>query len=1602
MGKYVVIFFGLCLLASAQPAKITSLGPDGGIISCLEGSLNDAVVLAVVDERRLYRSIDGGDSWHAIALPASAFQESPEIRDIEFNPLFPDTIFLATSGGLLRSATGGTSWSYMPVSPSPRFTVRYAPGNPSIMIGSDEAGVLRSTDGGNSWMPLKDNIYFGNREVRHVAIHPADSNPSAMRIVATTGFYDTTGVFLTTNGGSTWRPMVDGLPPGEARRIFAVEIDSTGMGLTDYRVIIGTAGGLFGMQTDQAAGAWQQLKRDDIPINGSVSGGVLVYNQYDTTTQYHQFDFFVALNGSESHHMPKPHTSGNGVFKIGSRFNTIFTIIPSLLPPITHVFKRLCNISSIFVPLNSNKQKLYLATTVGVFISLDGGQTWEMKNTGFRHTEVRNLVSFFPNLLINKTLFAAVYGGGVYRSTDDGAIWSPANTGLTNPFVTAVAVDTQRNILYAGTTYTLYRSIDAGTTWTSIFTVDSSVVVQPSRFYSRSNDMTIRISPVNSDIIMFHAPAYGLHISINGGTTWSPVNTPLADEQIHVPENIAFDPSNASTIYLSGKGLFRSTDRGNSWNDISGNLPDSLFFDFAGRSMSIETISPTINSKNNQEIFIATVIDEADGFPYRVFKTTDGGGSWSGLDTALKAYDIQYDILDTKRIITSGRGGIFLSTNSGADWTIQAPALSGGTYYLLDRHTDNENIFYAGSDQGAYRVVLADVSRLTIDTVEYSFGSIQSGAESTRTIFLRNTAGTRNVIVRFAGLSDTTAYKYNGAAEYDIPAGGETSFTVTFRPAVGGFRTALIRFLTTDNVSDTLRVLLKGHAYLRSSIEKFSYDFGSVTVGNDSIMPIVVDNQFGLSSISVTYLGQTDTALFSYRGEKVFVIDTGSTVPLQFRFRPRSAGSFRSTAYFSTSDPKFPTVQLTMSGTGVVRNILDRKVLIDTGVGFAAFNGSSLRQHYGFLIRALGQTKIDVDFRPDGAASSYSAMVYVLPDGSPPREIIDSLRRYIVNGGTLVTVGDHGSRNDAPFNTMLHDSTWAEFNVRTGLRYNSDLIADHTVNDSLLAGRVIAYPHRKTFLTTNVDSVLLFNPGSISVDTTVPNAAPLLVATSPFLFSISPFDSSFNQVPSAVVAAVSRIGKGKIIAIADADIWWNGLEDDSLRRFGIFSGKNIQFALNIFGSADNFSVSLPEPTPQEAYMMISIPYSFDDSSVTALFKDLGPPNDLVWRMFGRWDEQKGYAEFPKDFKNIRRGEAYWLITKKPITVSFGNTTVQGSEEDFEIPLPPGYSMIGNPFPYTVSWANSFREDSTVERILWSYDHGFDTTSQMIDPFTGYFIKNRSDRVKKIRISSAPVDPTSALLKNDRQLPLPGADEWKIRITAESQRSVDAVNFIGVLSRSIDGIDQDDFSSPPVSPSDDLSLYFVNGKDRLSADYRSIDSDGHSWNMEVTSSASGIPFSVKLTKFNEIPKNFKIFLLDIEKERAYDITESMVYSGRFEKKEYRRHFKILIGTDEFIGSNTDGIPIIPIEFALFQNFPNPFNPRTTIRYALARSGNVRLEIFNLIGQKVKTLVHENLKTGQYSADWDGTNDRGTQVATGVYYYRLQTSHFQEVKKMTFIK
>ena len=108
-------------------------------------------------------------------------------------------------------------------------------------------------------------------------------------------------------------------------------------------------------------------------------------------------------------------------------------------------------------------------------------------------------------------------------------------------------------------------------------------------------------------------------------------------------------------------------------------------------------------------------------------------------------------------------------------------------------------------------------------------------------------------------------------------------------------------------------------------------------------------------------------------------------------------------------------------------------------------------------------------------------------------------------------------------------------------------------------------------------------------------------------------------------------------------------------------------------------------------------------------------------------------------------------------------------------------------------------------------------------------------------------------------------------------------------------------------------------------------------------------------------------------------------------------RIVIRRDSLITGNKNISGEIPVKYNLYQNYPNPFNPTTNIRFDLHKSSHAKLIVYDILGKEVATLVNEKFSAGSYEVNWNGSN-----YPSGVYFYRLETDDFVDVKKMLLVK
>ena len=111
---------------------------------------------------------------------------------------------------------------------------------------------------------------------------------------------------------------------------------------------------------------------------------------------------------------------------------------------------------------------------------------------------------------------------------------------------------------------------------------------------------------------------------------------------------------------------------------------------------------------------------------------------------------------------------------------------------------------------------------------------------------------------------------------------------------------------------------------------------------------------------------------------------------------------------------------------------------------------------------------------------------------------------------------------------------------------------------------------------------------------------------------------------------------------------------------------------------------------------------------------------------------------------------------------------------------------------------------------------------------------------------------------------------------------------------------------------------------------------------------------------------------------------------------------IINISTIITSSSENLKVLPNIYKLCQNFPNPFNPVTTINYQIPEASNIELKIYNARGQEIKTLVSKYQQAGYYQVRWYGADSKGSQVSTGVYIYKIMAGNFSKTMKMLMIK
>jgi hypothetical protein len=420
-----------------------------------------------------------------------------------------------------------------------------------------------------------------------------------------------------------------------------------------------------------------------------------------------------------------------------------------------------------------------------------------------------------------------------------------------------------------------------------------------------------------------------------------------------------------------------------------------------------------------------------------------------------------------------------------------------------------------------------------------------------------------------------------------------------------------------------------------------------------------------------------------------------------------------------------------------------------------------------------------------------------------------------------------------------------------------------------------------------------------------------------------------------------------------------------------------------FRTAGSLLMSTRVPFPAEAptpasYRLVGIP----GTDALTVAQILGGEQKIDWRMYRDNGAAADYLVELSGTFPLSIGEGYWVLKRDTFTIA-RNLSMPEVEADgtTSIPLHPGPNIITNPFDRPVAWADvvSVNGNAVGGDLPQTFDEGTYRESATLDPFTAYYIRNYPN-LPRLKIPY-PFHQGSPLGKEPDSQAL-----WTMQVAFEGDINADRGNILGVASGA--SAERDDHDRWKPAPA--LGLCYIAFVRRdlderfpyLRADIRPTGREGQVWDLEVRNPrrAAG---SILVEGVDQVPAEFSVVLVTREETSPVDLrkTPRVALGAGSEKLSLR----IIIGSPEY--TSDELARLVPEQLALLQNYPNPFNPVTTIPFTLPSAAVVRLEVVSLVGQTAATLLDGPMSAGMHTVRWDGTDERGVHLSSGVYFYRL---------------
>lgn len=429
------------------------------------------------------------------------------------------------------------------------------------------------------------------------------------------------------------------------------------------------------------------------------------------------------------------------------------------------------------------------------------------------------------------------------------------------------------------------------------------------------------------------------------------------------------------------------------------------------------------------------------------------------------------------------------------------------------------------------------------------------------------------------------------------------------------------------------------------------------------------------------------------------------------------------------------------------------------------------------------------------------------------------------------------------------------------------------------------------------------------------------------------------------------------------------------------------------------SQSFGDATQQDNYRLVGLPGEINLPIENTLDGESGEFNE--WRAF--WDDgsssnQEGLVEFNGSSQfNFQAGRGFWVLSRSTLSASETVDPVSVSDQSCaaSIDVHSGWNIISNPLAKDIPWSDVLAQnDINAELHSWS-----GTTYDQVSTFTSaqdgeaYYFLNQGGELDQLEIPFFPSPssaPASKQQENVRVLTL---------TSVQDEEPTSSVS-LGLRPEAKEGQDQfDHFAPPSYFESARLSIDndAVQSQYLLANDVRPADGEGQTYSVTLETKP-GTALELKASGLGQFSPDEQIRLYDPTQAKSYDLrlTSSVEVTPESETTE----FTVLIGTESYVKNHQSDL--VPETVKLQGNYPNPFRQQTTLEYALPEKRDVQIEVYDLLGRRIRVLAEGEQTAGTHTVQWDGQNETGRPVASGTYLVRLEAGDQTRSIKMTRVR